>query len=378
MRNVFKEVGFTEEEIERKLREVEYSFFEDPEDRLFFPVGEDMAYIEDTGNNDARTEGMSYGMMMCVQLDRQADFDRLWKWSKTYMFQTDGEFKDYFAWSCKTTGEKNAEGPAPDGEEYYAMALFFADRRWGSREGIFDYAKEARAILSAALHKGEPDRPGAPMWNRENGQILFVPGSPFTDPSYHLAHFYEQFALYADEADRPFWKFAAGKSREFLVTACHPETGMNPEYSTFEGKPFVRPGSRWRHDWFYSDAYRTSANLGMDALWYGIDFGQYQAAGKLAKFLLPHDFGRETVFEIDGTPVDEPVKHPLGVLAATAEGALCAKDLSQKDLSPEDQALRAFVVKLFSEPMRRGKMRYYDNCLALFAHLALSGRYRIF
>ena len=27
-----------------------------------------MGYLEDTGNNDARTEGMSYGMMMCVQL----------------------------------------------------------------------------------------------------------------------------------------------------------------------------------------------------------------------------------------------------------------------------------------------------------------------
>ncbi len=34
-----------------------------------------MAYIEDTGNNDARTEGMSYGMMLCVQLDMK---EELW------------------------------------------------------------------------------------------------------------------------------------------------------------------------------------------------------------------------------------------------------------------------------------------------------------
>ena len=45
-----------------------------------------MAYIEDTGNHDARTEGMSYGMMMCVQMDRKEEFDRLWKWAKTYMY----------------------------------------------------------------------------------------------------------------------------------------------------------------------------------------------------------------------------------------------------------------------------------------------------
>lgn len=42
-----------------------------------------MAYIEDTGNNDARTEGMSYGMMLCVQLDMKEEFDRIWKWAKT-------------------------------------------------------------------------------------------------------------------------------------------------------------------------------------------------------------------------------------------------------------------------------------------------------
>lgn len=29
-----------------------------------------------------------------------------------------------FAWSCQTNGKRNADGPAPDGEEYFAMALF--------------------------------------------------------------------------------------------------------------------------------------------------------------------------------------------------------------------------------------------------------------
>ena len=27
---------------------------------------------EDTGNHDVRTEGMSYGMMVCVQLDKKS------------------------------------------------------------------------------------------------------------------------------------------------------------------------------------------------------------------------------------------------------------------------------------------------------------------
>ena len=66
-----------------------------------------------------------------------------------------GENEGYFAWSCAPDGSKNAYGPAPDGEEFFAMALFFASHRWGGGEGIFQYEKEARDILSACLHKGE-------------------------------------------------------------------------------------------------------------------------------------------------------------------------------------------------------------------------------
>ena len=121
-RNVFAELGKTEEQIEKRLSEIVDEFFFG-EDKVYHPVGDDMAYIEDTGNHDARTEGMSYGMMMCVQLDMKEEFDRLWKWSKTYMYMSEGDNEGYFAWSCKTNGEKNSYGPAPDGEGYSFEAL---------------------------------------------------------------------------------------------------------------------------------------------------------------------------------------------------------------------------------------------------------------
>ena len=147
-RNVFAEIGKSEQEINDRLREVVNEFF-DGKDKVYFPVGDDMAYIEDTGNHDARTEGMSYGMMMCVQLDMKEEFDRLWKWAKTYMYMDRGRNEGYFAWSCQVTGEKNAYGPAPDGEEFFAMALFFASHRWGDGEGIFNYSEQAKEILKA-------------------------------------------------------------------------------------------------------------------------------------------------------------------------------------------------------------------------------------
>ena len=172
-RNLLKEIGIPEEEIQARIKEAVQTFFYDENERIYHEAGTDMGYLCDTGNNDARTEGMSYGMMMCVQLDMKEEFDRIWKWSKTYMFMDEGENEGYFAWSCQTDGTKNAYGPAPDGEEFYAMALFFASHRWGDGEGIFNYSHEAKEILRACLHKGENGRIGCPMWNHDNHQILF-------------------------------------------------------------------------------------------------------------------------------------------------------------------------------------------------------------
>ena len=87
----------------------------------------------------------------------------------------EGPGKNYFIWSCGTDGTPNADGPAPDGEEFFAMALFFAANRWGDREGIFDYSGEARKILRECIHKGEPGHSGEPMWNRDNKLIKFIP-----------------------------------------------------------------------------------------------------------------------------------------------------------------------------------------------------------
>ena len=129
-RNVFAEAGYDKETIEKRKNEIFHTLFYGAEsERIYHPVEDDMAYIEDTGNHDARTEGMSYGMMMCVQMDRKEEFDRLWKWAKTYMYLEEGENAGYFAWSVQLDGTKNSFGAAPDGEEFFAMALFFAAHR---------------------------------------------------------------------------------------------------------------------------------------------------------------------------------------------------------------------------------------------------------
>ena len=369
-RNVFVEMGIPEDAVSKRLEEIKHQFFYG-EDSFYHEVGADMSYLEDTCNFDARTEGMSYGMMICVQLGMKEEFDRIWKWAKTYMYMETGENEGYFAWSCGTDGTRNADGPAPDGEEFFAMALFFAAHRFGNGEGIFDYEKQAKEILRACLHKGEKGRPGHPMWNRDNHQILFVPGIDYTDPSYHLPHFYELFAGWADAEDAVFWKEAAAVSRRYLALACHPETGFSAEYAEFDGSPMKRP-IPWttdRHDWFFSDAYRTAANIGLDYAWNGIDVGQVRAAYRIQRALLK-DMRADSyhIYEVDGRIAGEKALHPFAITATVAQSVLAVE--------PDDVA-KEWVMKFFGMPLRTGERRYYDNCLYFFAFLALSGNYRI-
>ena len=374
-RNLFKEIGKTEEEINAKIKEAVNTFFYDENERIYHELGEDMGYLTDTGNNDARTEGMSYGMMMCVQLDMKEEFDRIWKWSKTYMYMEEGENEGYFAWSCQTDGTKNAYGPAPDGEEFYAMALFFASHRWGDGEGIFNYSKEARNILRACLHKGENGRAGAPMWNRDNHQILFVPGCPHTDPSYHLPHFYELFAKWAYEEDREFFAQAAKVSREFLAITCHKDTGLNPEYANFDGTPMDKELPWGQFGDFFSDAYRTAANIGLDAEWFGDDAGQLSVPLRVMKFFGTDLEAARCAYKVDGTPLERCVLHPVGLLATIAQSALA---ITYSEEEGSDFAVaKQWVEWFWNQPLRKGVRRYYDNCLYLFALLALSGNYRV-
>ena len=362
----------------KRLEEIWQTMFYGPEDeRIYHPVGEDMGYIEDTGNHDARTEGMSYGMMACVQLDHKEEFDRIWKWTVTYMYMEEGENAGYFAWSCQPDGTKNSMGPAPDGEEYFAMALFFASHRWGDGEGIFAYSSWAKKILQACIYHGAPANKA--MWNRDNHLILFVPGCPFTDPSYHLPHFYELFALW-DEDNREFWQKAAEASREYLQRACDPVTGLCAEYAEFDGTPHLRTqaeidgGNPYRHDWFYSDAYRTAGNVSLDARWFGADSWKESELAAYQKFFLKHEpvFG---IYEKDGRVIEGQALHPVGLLATIAECSLVTIHSGDEETASNG---RFWLEKFWNTPLRKGERRYYDNFLYLFAFLALSGEYRIY
>ncbi|UJF34972.1 glycosyl hydrolase family 8 [Paenibacillus hexagrammi] len=362
-RNLFVEYGYSEEEVKQRVEDAfQQIFYGDEDTKIFYDAGDAGAYFMDTGNDDVRTEGMSYAMMMAVQLDRKDEFDRVWKWAKTNMYMTEGRHAGYFAWSCNLDGSKRAYGPAPDGEEYFAMALFFASHRWGDGDEPYNYSTQAKDLLRDCIHKGEHND-GYPMWNPDNKLIKFVPEVEYSDPSYHLPHFYELFALWAYPEDRDFWKQAAEASRRYLPISCHPETGLAPEYAHYDGTPNNDRG----YGHFFSDSYRVAANIGLDAEWYGRSDWHQTIIDNIQRFFAdksPDDYRRYT---ITGEPFEEKSLHPVGLIATNAMASLATDGPHAKE-----------NVDLFwNTPVRTGARRYYDNCLYLFSMLALSGNYRI-
>ena len=363
--NYLAEAGISDEEAGRMVEDAFRTIFFDPEENFCHRTEADAWCMVDTGNVDARTEGMSYGMMMCVQMDRKDIFDKLWMFTERYMLLRSGPCEGYFAWSVRLDGRHNAEGPAPDGEEYFAMALFMASARWGDGEGSFNYSARAREILRHAVHQHEIVPGGQPMWEPENALIRFVPGMKISDPSYHLPHFYELFALKADEVDRPFWKRAAEASRKYIAGSADPGTGLSPEYADYEGKTVLLFGKPWV---YYSDAYRVVENIALDRIWFGGTAETDDVCTRIQDFFAGQDMEDLKAYELDGTPQSEPAMHPTAIKAVLGAASIASSSPSRT----------AFLEQFARLPLRKGARRYYDNCLYFFCLLMLTGNYRIY
>jgi oligosaccharide reducing-end xylanase len=430
-RDLFAEQGHTPAESRAKIETAFQQLFhgDGQEERIYFENGGNengpLAYVTDWANNDARTEGMSYGMMICVELDKKREFDAIWNWAHTYMLITDPRNPSfgYFAWSMSTDGTPRSVGAAPDGEEYFAMALYFAARRWGNEtggngKGIYNYQAEADKILRGMRHHPvltgtspfrihpndppfvQPDHPWpslnnrrmeeeakasgkpwppfrfprgpheqtvGPMVDESHFLIKFVPDLPdgVTDASYHLPAFYELWSRWGPVEDRAFWATAADVSRDFFNRVTGPETGLTPERSNLDGTPTMGFGGR--AETFGTDSWRSVSNWSVDSSWWHKDGRETVLSDRVQKFLYAQGF--ETFvnrYTLDGKPLS--TDHSPGMVATAAVGSLAATD---------GPTSKAFVEALWNMPVPSGEYRYYDGLLYLMSLMHVSGEFRI-
>ena len=403
-RNLLVEMGYSPQAVEDKLKEVFHDVFFGP-NKVYFEVGDSMGYVSDIKNHDARTEGMSYGMMIAVQLNQKDIFDRLWRWSKKYMQHQSGIREGYFAWSCKTDGTRNSDGAASDGELYFITSLIFASNRWGDDTGI-NYKAEAQRIINCTMPKEyEPERRQGGfggfggfgqqqqgpqkmfLIDPETKLITFTPdgfGQRYTDPSYHIPAFYEVWARWADDGRSDYWRACAEASRAFLHKAIDAKTGLNPDMCQYDGSQMQgfggrrNPGNNFRYD-----SWRVPMNITLDYEWSCADREWQQGYGeRIQNFFYSqgvHEFVDQ--YRTDGSLPEgneilqaggfRKLRHSIGLVSAVAAASmLCTHEKSKE-----------FVDELWNakhEPFEDGYFdAYYDGLLRLFAFMHLSGHYRV-
>ena len=326
--NLFVTVsGKTQAESDEKLATAWSSLFNPSgSGTIYFDgPGANESYVQDILNNDVRSEGMSYGMMVAVQLDHQTEFDRIWSWVKNHMANGTGEIR----WSCKTTGSGCAGGGAPDGEEYMATALIFASHRWGDSTGPakIAYATEAKWVLDLIRTK---------YFNSQYHLVKFVSGSNNVDPSYVLPAFYEVWACF-DTQNAAFWKEAATAGRQYMQKVVD-SNGVCPYQASYTA---TNPQAA------NADSLRCVVNLMMDWYLFGKDAWQKDTyAPKFGAYSTTHNNGAAQV----------SCNATLGFGLPAASG-------------------KPFVDKLWSTSVP--SHNYWDGVLYMLGMLHLSGNFRI-
>ena len=384
-RNLFAEAGHSQTEIRQKIDSAFQQLFHgDPNTQtVYYEAGTNanglLAFTTDIKHRDVRSEGLSYGMIIAVQLNKQVEFDAIWNWSKTYLYisETNHPSFGFFAWQARTNGVRMSQFVAPDGEEYYVTALYLAAHRWGNGTGIGNYKEQADELLARMRHRPKitgsvPGRGGSrtvtagPLFDEEHKMVLFSPSSErnrYSDPSYHLPAFYELWSRWGPKADVEFWKQAADVSRDYFVKVTHPVTALNPCYANFDASIVQRSGNYGTN--FSYDAFRTAGNWAVDWSWWGKDVQQRDLSDKLQAFFESQGTNYGCVFTLDGKQLE--ARHAQGLVAINAVASLSATN----------PRAGKFVEELWNTPPPDGLERYYEGLLYMMALLHCGGEFRV-
>jgi oligosaccharide reducing-end xylanase len=383
-RNLFSEAGYTSAAITEKLNGAFNKLFHGNTntETVYYNDSSNadgkLAYIHDVNNNDVRSEGMSYGMMIAVQLNKKQEFDALWNWSKSYMYNSDPSHpaNGFFSWSVKTNRTINDAMPAPDGEEYFVTALYFASARWGNGQGIYNYQAEADRLLNDMLHRSlvkgiTKNGPitAVNLFDTIAKMVRFTPdliNANHTDASYHLPAFYEVWSRIGPKSDRTFWKSAAQTSRDYFEKTANGKTALTPEYGNFDGTPWAAPWNKGSAD-FRFDARRCVMNWSLDWEWWSVDKRVQDRSNRLLDFFTAegiHTYGNQ--YSLSGKKLEDG--QPTSLIAMNATAALAATDARGTD----------FVKALWNTAVPTGEYRYYDGMLYMIALLICSGEYKCY
>lgn len=438
--DLFATLGHTPAESRAKINKAFQQLFhgDGQEQRVYFETGVNangpLAYITDWANNDARTEGMSYGMMIAVELNKKREFDALWNWANTYMLITDPKNPSvgYFAWSMGTDGTPRSTGAAPDGEEYFTMALYFAANRWGNGKGIYNYKAEADKILRGMRH--HPVLTGTPPFRiHPNNPPFIQPNHPWPSPNNtDIERARAEAAAIAAACGkappapaRPRFVFRGPRTPRPqsigpMVDESHfmirfvPDVGNGNTDASYHLPAFYELWARWgppQDRAFWAKAADVSRNMfakvtgpktgltpdrnnfdGTQIMGFNgqpTSFG-YDSWRSVSNWAVDYSWWRKDPQEVelsdriqkflysqgintfdDRYTLDgKPLssRHSIGMVSTTAVGSLAATP---------GPVSKAFIQALWDSPIPSGEQRYFDGMLYLMSLMHASGNFRI-
>jgi len=366
--NPFRDLlGQTDAAISSKINNAFNTLFHgSPAFAIYVSVGTDEAYIEDSyHNNQIRTEGIGLGMMICVELNKQDEFDKLWKYAREVVQNHTGPDAGYFPSFCDdASGTTTTSCLDPYGFEQFVTALIFANDRWGST-GAIDYATDALALFHTLHHK-EDDNGGVVagvtnMFDAATNLPLDVPdiaAAGVTRPSLVMPGYY---ALWAEADADPLWTAAAERGRSFWQTAANVTTGFMPVRAGFDGTPLAG----WAT--FQSECYRVQISAVIDQIWSGgTDWNVTESNQLLAFFSNQgiNNYGR--IFTLDGTVLDS--LHDPSLVIANGIAAVASTNSDRS----------SYVSAVWNMDVPTGDGRYFSGILQLVALLILSGQFQVY
>ncbi|MBN1648425.1 MAG: hypothetical protein JW874_10350 [Spirochaetales bacterium] len=361
------------------------------------PGDSTMAYILDDYSDEIRSEGMSYGMMIFVQMNDSTRFAKLWKLAKNKMqFGANDKFGGFFHWRLYGSGDKFLQkkgsiGMASDGELYMAAALIMAYNRWG----ITQYKTDATDLILKMINYSSSDNNETSFFY-SNYYVKHWPENASTtvttNPSYHLPAFFQQFISFLPSTYQSAkLKYAniRDASRAFLKKCLEKSTyRLPPDVSDTNGV-----GKNWGNDGkeFAHDAWRVAMNITLDADWYGTQtYGKTwleDYARKFCDFFESKNSSGKRDYKdqwyTDGTKYKVQDGHKLGHVAMNAMVACLIPDyMGMKSMQAKRYMQELWDINVNStDQSYRNKYsldNYYNVCLYTFAMLWATGHYRVY
>ncbi|MEO0294011.1 MAG: glycosyl hydrolase family 8 [candidate division WOR-3 bacterium] len=198
------------------------------------------------------SEGMGYGMLLTAYFGEKGKFDSLFAFYKS---KRTSLAYNLMGWKV-TCSSISDPGSATDGDIDVAFALIVAYCQWGE-----NYLEEAKNIISILKNY---------YFVNCNNVYVMKPGGHWggcglTDISYYTPAY---FRIFGEVMNDSFWEKIAEDSYIILENSADSNTGLVPDWQSYDGIPGGNPPSG-RDDYYHYDACRTPWRMALDYIWNG-------------------------------------------------------------------------------------------------------------